>query len=281
MAIDLHTHSDRSDGSDHPARLIEKAARRGLSAVALTDHDTLSGVDEAKAAAASCGIELIPGIELSCDWEPGTMHMLILFLSPGSGPFQERLDDLERWREERNERIVDRLRELGIDISMDEVLAEAGEEGVAGRPHFAVLLVKKGVVADFAAAFDIYLAKGRPAYVDRPRLTPAEAIRLARASGALPVIAHPHTLGLRAEVLRGALADLASEGLVGLECFYSDYLPEQRLRLAELARVLGLIPTGGSDYHGDYKPWLELGVGQGDLVVPDTVLAELRSLISA
>lgn len=281
MAIDLHTHSDRSDGSDHPARLIEKAARRGLSAVALTDHDTLSGVDEARAAAASCGIELIPGIELSCDWEPGTMHMLILFLSPGSGPFQERLDDLERWREDRNERIVDRLRELGIDMSMDEVLAEAGEEGVAGRPHFAVLLVKKGVVPDFAAAFDVYLAKGRPAYVDRPRLTPTEAIRLARASGALPVIAHPHTLGLRAEALRGALADLVSEGLVGLECFYSDYLPEQRLRLAELARVLGLIPTGGSDYHGDYKPWLELGVGQGDLVVPDTVLAELRSLISA
>lgn len=274
MTIDLHTHSNCSDGTDTPAQLIGKAAAGGLSAVALTDHDTMAGVPEAMEAAEAHGIELVTGVELSCDWQPGTMHMLVLFLDPGPGPFQDKIASLQAWRSGRNRLIVERLAELGIDITMQEVLAEADGGGV-GRPHFAAILVRKGVVSDFQAAFDEYLGKGRSAYVDRERLTPEDAIFLARASGAVPVLAHPHTLGLPPEDLRGALERLARAGLVGMEAEYSDYIPEERRQLAGLARELALVPSGGSDYHGDYKPRLMIGRGQGDLQVPYRVLEEL------
>jgi predicted metal-dependent phosphoesterase TrpH len=275
MTVDLHTHSNLSDGSDTPAELIGRAAEAGLRAVALTDHDTAVGLPAAQEAALQHDVQLVPGVEISCDWEPGSLHMLVLFLGPGPGPFQERLEELHRWREDRNRRLVERLHGLGIDITLEEVEAEADGHSV-GRPHFAAVLVRKGVVPSFSSAFQELLAKGRPGYVERHRLRPDEAISLARGSGALPVLAHPHTLGLAPEPMREALVRLARSGLVGLECYYSDYLPEERLRLAELARLIGLIPTGGSDYHGSYKPWLRIGRGQGDLVVPAAVLEELE-----
>ncbi|MDP8957620.1 MAG: PHP domain-containing protein [Actinomycetota bacterium] len=275
MPVDLHTHSNRSDGSDTPEELIAHAAQARLRAVALTDHDTLAGTPAAEQAARHHRLELVPGIEISCRWETGTMHMLVLFLYPGSGPLQERLVELEGWRATRNRRLLERLRSLGIDISMEEVVAEAGGQGL-GRPHFAAVMVRKGVVPDFSAAFRDFLAKGKPAYVDRERLAPEEAISLARASGAVPVVAHPHTMTLSPEALGEVLTRLKEAGLLGLECYYSDYLPEERLRLVELARTVGLVPSGGSDYHGSYKPWLGLGVGQGDLLVPDEVLEELH-----
>lgn len=275
MAVDLHTHSNRSDGTDPPREVVERAARVGLSAVALTDHDTLAGVPEAMAAASREGVEVVPGIEISCEWEPGTMHMLVLFLEPGREPFHSMLDELARWRETRNQQLIERLQSLRLDITLDEVEAEAGA-GSMGRPHVAAVMVGKGLVPDLGAAFDLYLAKGRPGYVGRRRLGPEEAIGLARDSGAVPVLAHPHTLGLEPGSLEDLLERLQEAGLVGLESHYSDYPLEQRLRWAERARRRGLIPSGGSDYHGRYKPWLELGSGQGDLLVPDEVLEELR-----
>lgn len=277
MAVDLHTHSSASDGSDTPSELVVKAARMDLSALALTDHDTLDGIPEAREAAARVGIELIPGVELSLDWPRGGMHLVVLWLEPGPGPLQERLAELQRGRSLRNREIVRRLRELGIDITLDEVLREAGN-GTAGRPHIAGVLVQKGYCTDIADAFERYLASGRPAYVHRPRLTPEEAIAAARASGGVPVLAHPHTIGLdRPREMAELLERLSASGLVGIECHYGTYQEPGRRGMLALADRFGLVPSGGSDYHGAYKPDVELGVGKVGLGVPDRVLDELAA----
>lgn len=277
MAVDLHAHSTASDGSASPTRVIELAARARLSAIALTDHDTLEGLEEAQAAADRWGIELIPGTEISCEWPPGTMHLVMLFLRPGPGPLQDRLAGLQEARANRNVVMVERLQAMGVDITYDEVLEEAGG-GSVGRPHFAGVMVRKGLVPDIRAAFDDYLANGGAAYVERERLEPDEAIRLARASGAVPVVAHPHTLGLNtAAEFADAYRRLAGWGLAGVECLYGEY---DLIRQADLVRTVtsfGLLPSGGSDYHGTYKENLEIGVGYGDLHVPDSVLDDLRA----
>jgi len=277
MAVDLHTHSNRSDGSDEPADLVHKAAARKLTAVALTDHDTLEGIEEARRAAEGLPIELVPGVEISCEWAPGAMHLVVLFLEPGSGPLQDRLAELQASRSHRNYRIADRLRRMGIDITIDEVIEES-RVGVVGRPHFAAVLVRKGLVSDIPTAFSDYLGNEAPAYVPRLRLEPEEAIGLACASGAVPVLSHPHTLGhTSADEYATTYRRLTAAGLVGVDAYYGDYSPEQREDLASVARSFGLIPSGGSDYHGSYKEGLDLGSGRGDLAVPDTVLEELRT----
>ena len=278
MAVDLHTHSNRSDGSDEPAQLVRTAAAKNLSAVALTDHDTLEGIDEARRAAQGLPVELIPGVEISCEWAPGAMHVVVLFLEPAGGPLQDRLAELQASRSQRNYRIADRLRRLGIDITMEEV-AQESPIGVVGRPHFAAVLVRKGVVADIPTAFTEYLGNRAPAYVPRLRLEPEEAISLGRASGGVPILSHPHTLGhTSAEEFAVTYRRLTAAGLVGIDAYYGDYTPDQREDLAATARSFGLIPSGGSDYHGSYKEGLELGSGRGDLEVPDSVLEELRSV---
>ena len=277
MAVDLHAHSNESDGSDTPEELIQKAARIGLSAIALTDHDTLGGINRAQAEADRQGIELISGTELSVTWSRGGMHMIVLWLPPGSGPLQDKLRFLQDARASRNDRMVDRLQELGYDITSEEVAEEAGT-GVIGRPHFAAILVRKGYVPTPQAAFDELLAKGAKAYLGRDLLEPVEAIGLALASGAVPIIAHPHTLGLDTSAeFADAFDMLADAGLVGMEAYYSEYNHDRQQELAGFARSFGLVPSGGSDYHGTYKADLELGSGRGELVVPDEVLAELRT----
>ena len=276
MSVDLHTHSTFSDGSETPTELVAAAAAIGLETIALTDHDNLDGIPEAREAAAHAGIELISGTELSCDWEPGGLHLLVLWLEPKPGPLQDRLSELQQGRAHRNRQIVAKLQELGVDITDEEVQVEAGGTG-AGRPHIARLLVDKGHVDSMSEAFDFYLAAGRPAYIDRPRLATEEAISLARASGAVPIIAHPHTLGISGRQLDSELKRLSGAGLIGLECYYPEYQTEQRLELAERARDVGLIPSGGSDFHGTYKRGLMLGKGYGDLVVERDVLEELAA----
>ncbi|MBT8164615.1 MAG: PHP domain-containing protein [Acidimicrobiia bacterium] len=276
MAVDLHTHSTYSDGSETPAELIATAKRARLEAIALTDHDNLDGIPEAMEAAAHHDIELIPGVELSCEWDRGGFHMVVLWLEPGSGPLQDRLADLQRGRANRNVDMVAELAGLGIDITYDEVLEEAGGTGV-GRPHMAAILVRKGVVETMSEAFDLYLAQGRPGYVGRVRLTPETAITLARQSGAVPIIAHPHTLGIFRSELDAELKRLAGLGLVGVEAYYPEYEPDTRFELVERARQAGLVPSGGSDYHGGYKQGLKIGNGYGDLAVDRSVLEELRA----
>ena len=276
MAVDLHTHSTASDGSEGPTALVGKASALGLTALALTDHDTLQGVAEAESAASTADLELIPGTELSLDHN-GAMHLVVLWLEPGPGPLQDRLASLQHGRHARNLAIVTLLDELGMPVSIDEVMEEAGS-GSVGRPHIAAVMMRKGYVESVAEAFDLWLGAGRPAYAGRPRLSPEEAIGLAIDSGGVPVLAHPHTLGInRAEEMADLLDRLRRAGLVGLEAACAGYRRHEREGYADLARRFGLVASGGSDYHGRYKPGLELGTGYGDLVVRETVVDELRA----
>jgi len=276
MAVDLHAHSTASDGSFAPSELVDLAVERRLTALALTDHDTLEGLDEALSAAEDTGIELIPGTELSLGYERGGMHLVVLWLQPGNGPLQDKLAGLQSGRETRNFRIVEILQEHGMDVTMDEIEAEAGG-GTIGRPHIAAVMIEKGYVEDMRAAFDDWLGNDSPAYVNRPRLNPEEAIDLARQSGAVPILAHPHTLGVRRSREMAELLDrLRDAGLVGLESIYASYRRHEREGYSDLARRFGLVPSGGSDFHGTYKPGLDLGIGYGDLGIEESVLEELR-----
>lgn len=279
MAVDLHTHSTASDGSESPTRVVELAAEAGLRTLALTDHDTQEGIVEARQAAGASGLELIAGTELSLQYDEGGMHLVVLWLEPGSGPLQDRLSSLQAGRSDRNEAIVDRLVELGIPITLEEVHAEAGG-GSVGRPHIAAVMIAKGYVETGQEAFERFLGSGMPAYVGRPRLEPEEAISLAVVSGAVPILAHPHTLNInRAPEMAALLTRLKGAGLVGLEAIYSSYRQHERDGYADLARRFGIVPSGGSDFHGSYKPGLEVGTGYGDLVVDDNVAAQLREHI--
>jgi 3',5'-nucleoside bisphosphate phosphatase len=277
VPIDLHTHSTTSDGSLSPTQLVELAATIGLDAVALTDHDTLDGIAEAAHAASQQGIELIPGVEISLDWDRGGMHMVVLWLAAEPGPLQDRLAMLQAARNTRNARIVERLNQLGMDITLDEIEAEAGS-GSVGRPHFAAVMVRKGYVTDSQTAFDCYLANGRPAYMSRDRLGPEEAIDLALRSGGVPVLAHPHTVGLDTTREREDMIErLAAAGLVGLECHYGGYDAEERAAYLDVARRFKLLPSGGSDFHGTYKKDVALGTGSVGLHVPSSILEPLRA----
>lgn len=274
--IDLHTHSTVSDGTVSPAGVVRLAAEAGCSAVALTDHDRLDGLAEAAAQGDLVGVRVVPGCELSCAWEPGTMHVLVYFVEEGGGPLQDRLGELQRVRDERNVRMVAALQAAGLPVTLDEVKAEAGGDGV-GRPHAAAVLVAKGLATSVNDAFDRWLAKGRPGYVEKQRLSPAEAMALARGSGGVPVLAHPLSLGVEGLALASAIRELADLGLQGIEAVYGRYRPDERTALAEVAAGAGLAITGGSDFHGTYKPDLQVGVARGDLAVPDGLLDELEA----
>lgn len=274
--IDLHTHSTASDGSERPAAVVRRAADRGLRALALTDHDTQAGLAEATAEAARQGLEFVPGIELSVEWGQGAMHLIVLFLLPAPGPLQDRLAGLRHGRNARNELIIEKLAALGLPVDPADVL-ELGRGESVGRPHIAAVMVQRGYAGSIAEAFEHFLGRGMPAYVPRPRLAPDEAIRLAVSSGATPVLAHPHTLGLNtADEVAATLGRLAAAGLVGMECHYPLYTPLEREGYVALAQRFGLHPSGGSDYHGTYKPGVEVGTGRGDLSVPDRFLDPLR-----
>jgi len=267
----LHTHSTVSDGSDPPERIPVLAAAAGCTAVALTDHDRLDGIPAARAAALEAGVELVPGCELSCEIERGTMHVLVYFLEPGEGPLQDELEQLQEVRDQRNRVMCERL-----GIAYDDLQAEAGGMG-AGRPHAAALLMRAGRATSIQNAFDTLLAKGQPGYVEKERLDPGRAMELAVASGGLPVLAHPRSLELSPADLRARLGELRALGLVGMECVYGRYSPDDRAGLRALATELDLVVTGGSDHHGTYKPDLSVGTGRGDLDVPDEALDHLKS----
>jgi predicted metal-dependent phosphoesterase TrpH len=284
--IDLHTHSTVSDGSEAPGRVVELAAEAGCSAMALTDHDSLAGLPEARRAADDLGVRLVPGCEVSCrkpappSGAPrieGSVHVLVYFVEPGPGPLQDELLNLREDRAVRNRELAARLGELGTGITYDDVLAEAGDEGGMGRPHFARALVKAGAAEDIDDAFDRYLADGRPGYVPKARLDVPDVARLAHESGGVAVLAHPLTTGLNPQHLERLVTELAEGGLDGIEAVYSSYTPDQRSVLRRMAKRTGLVATGGSDFHGSFKPDLYVGSGRGDLDVPDEMLAALEA----
>ncbi len=273
--LDLHTHSSVSDGSDTPERIPALAFEAGCSAVALTDHDSLDGLAQASLAAAQVGIELVAGCEVSCAWEGGSMHVLVYFIDSAGTPIEEELVRLRADRADRNRRMLDKLGALGIPMTMDEIFEVAAGGGI-GRPHFAKVLVAKGVVSTPKEAFDRFLGQGGLAYVPKARLLPQEVASLARASGAVAVLAHPLSLGLSPPALETLAADLAGKGFSGLEAIYGAYNHDERRLLCEMAKRCRLAVTGGSDHHGTFKPDLRIGSGRGDLHVPDDLLAALR-----
>lgn len=258
--------------------MAELAALAGCHAFALTDHDCLDGVVAARERATELGVAFVAGCELSCRARAGAVHLLAYWVDPGEGELEATLTALRRGRDERNRLMVEHLAGLGLPITLAEVEERSGG-GATGRPHMAAILVERGVVGSVQEAFDAWLGRGRPGHVDYPmaRLSPAQALGLVARSGAVAVLAHPLSLGLEGEALGSAVAELAGLGLSGLEAVYGRYSPAQRASLSDLARTHGLVATGGSDHHGAYKPDLSIGVGRGDLAVPDAVLDELAA----
>lgn len=278
--IDLHTHSTFSDGTDTPSALAALARALGLTAVALTDHDTVDGIPELLRAGRESGLTVVPGVELSVAAQVapgGHLHLLGLLIDPEFPELKATLAELAFERERRGERIVEKLRGLGIGITAVELRAEAGE-GAIGRPHVARLLMRKGHAASIQEAFDRYLSKGRPAYVDKKKLNEEEAIALIHRAGGLAILAHAHLMkypdyaAAEAKVL--ALTEL---GLDGFEVYYPGMPGEYVRGLTALARNHRLAISGGSDYHGANKPDVRLGAGDGSLRIPEEVLDTLRA----
>lgn len=273
--IDLHVHSMFSDGSHSPEQLIEAAQRAGLKALALTDHDTMDGIEPFLAAGAKAGIRTVPGVEISCDFSPGSLHMLGYYVDHGNQRLAEALRRIREGRKDRNKRILKRLNALGMPLRMQEVEAFAGSD-VVGRPHFARALVKRGCVSSIRQAFDRFLAKGQPAYADRFRLSAEQSIEILAHAGGLAVLAHPFTLQLDRPGLQALVAQLAEQGLQGIEVYYPEHSDGQTRQYTKLARTHGLALTGGTDYHGSGMPHIRIGSGHGSLNVPDALLDELE-----
>ena len=262
--VDLHCHSTASDGTLSATQVVRLAKDSGLSAIALTDHDTAAGVVEAASAAGSLGLDFLPGIEISCEYpHPGTMHLLGYGIDPGSAVLRDLTARLIAGRDNRNPKIVARLNELGVSITMDEVEAESGGT-VVGRPHIAAILVRKGYVNSIKHAFDKYLGTTGLAYFDKERLTARQAIELVRQSGGLPVLAHPIQLRTTNDAeLDRVVKDLVDLGLVGLEVIHSDHDSAAVERYGKLAQKYNLLKTGGSDFHGANKRDISLGLANG------------------
>lgn len=274
--IDLHTHTTASDGSMTPVELIRHAFNKELAAVAVTDHDTVSGIGQALEEGDRLGIEVIAGVEISVNFST-EMHLLGYFLNGRYEPILKTLEDLRERREERNPRIVNKLNELGFDITMEEVNGNA-EGGNVGRPHIARVLIEKGYVKSMDEAFEKYLGAGRPAYFKKDKLLPREGIAEITRSGGIPVLAHPFFIGLPYGQLDHLVGKLAGYGLKGIEAYYSWHTEEQTSSLLRIAAKHGILVTGGSDFHGSFKPDIEIGTGTGSLKVPYSLLTGLKQM---
>lgn len=273
--IDLHTHSTVSDGTYTPEELVRYAKEKGLRAIALTDHDRIDGIAEAEAVGRKVGVEVISGVELSADFLDGAMHLLGLFVDRTASSFLQRLAVFQAARRERNPKIVKKLREMGFNITEEEVEA-AAKGGEAGRPHFARVLMEKGYVQSIAEAFERYIGDRGPAYVRNPQPSPEACIALIHEAEGVAILAHPNTLRLPVEKLGLLFERLAKAGLDGIEVYYSTHTPEETARYERLAAEWNLAKSGGSDFHGEHKPQIDLGVGRGTLRVPHSLLEDLR-----
>ncbi len=273
--IDLHVHTTHSDGSFSTREVMAFAKQAGLTALAITDHDIVEAIPEATAIGQELGIEVVPGVEISSRLGESELHILGYFLNWTDPILAQRLSTLRDSRHLRNPKIVQRLNDLGIPITYEEVRALAGTESV-GRPHIARLLMEKKFVSSAKEAFDRYLANGRPAFVDRELPLPAEAVRWIREAGGVPVLAHPTWVRTSADGLRGLVRDLKAAGLGGIEVHYSTHTPSQTTEYLDLAKQCDLLVTGGSDFHGVTKPDIEVGIGRGQLKVSGKLLDPLR-----
>ena len=286
--VDLHTHSTFSDGTFTPTELAAAAARAGLTAIALTDHDTIAGNEELLAAAADLPLRAMAGVEISAQYEnpetdgrSGELHILGYFprWSSATAAAIAPLDAMRQSREERNPQIMARLQDLGFDVTYDEVRALAGND-IVGRPHIAALLVRKGIVREPQQAFDLYIGRHRPAYVPQRVFTPERVLRLIAEADGLAVLAHPSSLKIEsAPVLRAFVSQLAAWGLKGIEAYYCTYNVNDSNTYTKLARENNLVVTGGTDFHGANKPDIKLGRGFGGLNTPDACFDSLLNAV--
>lgn len=273
--IDLHLHTNHSDGSLRPSEVLALAKQANVTALAITDHDITTGIPEALASGETLGIEVIPGIEISSFDGKSELHILGYCLNWQDAQFNERLATLRASRHRRNPLIIERLQAAGLDVTYEEVRALAGTESV-GRPHIAQLLMQKQYVTSAKDAFDRYLAEGKPAYVARDLPTPAEAIGWITEAKGVAVLAHPTWVKATGEKLRTLVRALKDAGLGGIEVYYSTHTKSDTSRYLELARQLGLLMTGGSDFHGLTKPDISVGTGRGGLKVTARLLDPLK-----
>ncbi|HIT06093.1 MAG TPA: PHP domain-containing protein [Candidatus Scybalocola faecipullorum] len=276
--VDLHTHSNISDGSMTPEELMRHAAACGLSAVALTDHDTIGGIARARQAALQAHIEFIPGIEFAAYYKDREVHIVGLFINEQTPEFIDAVQQTAADRDARNGAMIQKMREAGIDITLEALHKEEGR-GVLTRANFASCLVRRGIVSSNQEAFDKYLGKDKPFYVPRKKLKPEDAIRRIHEAGGIAVLAHPLLYHFTDTQLDQCVCDLKAMGIQALEAYYSKNGLFDTDRMKKLADKYGLYYSGGSDFHGTYKPDIEIGKGRGDLVVPYEVLEKLKTLL--
>lgn len=275
--IDLHTHSNCSDGSMTPSDLVTHAYEKGLAAIALSDHDTVDGIDEARQTAEKLGIELVPAIEFSVQSNTET-HILGFYIDHHNPILKEALEKINSVRWQRTLNTCENLRALGFDVSMQEAL-EIAPSGLIGRAHFARILMEKGYTKSVKEGFDKYLANGRPAYDGTQYLTAETAVKLIDDIGGVSFVAHPHLIRLDDSELREFLLRLKDYGLCGIEGYYNEYTPEMQDYFQNLAKALGLEVCGGTDFHAKMKPHIEIGIGQGNMKIPYTILEKIKSII--
>lgn len=277
--VDLHVHSNKSDGSLSPAQLVHLAVEKGLSAFALTDHDTTEGIDEAIEEAAKLPpeihLEVIPGIELSTEYEGKDIHILGLYIDHKAAFFIEQLKSFVDSRLVRNEKMCANLQQAGIDISYNKLL-EAFPGSVITRAHYAEYLLKRGYVRGMTEAFDRYLGDHSKYFVPREKITPEQAVRLILNAGGLPILAHPVLYRMSDARLDALTCRLKNAGLIGIEAIYSTYSHSEEWQMRKLADKYGLCLSGGSDFHGAVKPSLELATGYGKLIIPESILTALK-----
>ena len=273
--IDLHAHSCASDGSDSPRALVEKAAAAGLAAIAVTDHDSVGGVTEAMEAGRELGVEVVPGIEVSSDYLDNNVHILGYFIDPDAPELRPVLDWVRVERDIRNEKIAEMLFAAGYDITMED-LRRTYPGAVLGRPHFCEYLANKGCIADVKEGFDTLLGPGKPFYLPKRRISIEKAVKVIRAAGGIPVLAHPVMYGYDREELGRLFDTVEALGIRHVEALYSENTPEEEAWLLSECERRGLGITGGSDYHGTRKPGLQPGTGYGSMFAGYDLLEGLK-----
>lgn len=274
--IDLHCHTLHSDGTDTSERLALLGEEAKLSALCLTDHDTLGGIPEFLSMQPQVKVRLLVGTELSCRFLGRSLHVLGLLVNPSDLRFQQRLEELRGRRHDRNQRMVARLTELGCPLTLEEVGIHA-DTPLLSRVHFALALAAKGFVRRPQEAFERLIGDDGPGFVPRQELSPSEAALWIREAGGVPVVAHPGRFANGGFRWEEAMGDLQRLGLEGLEAYYGEYRAAEQKYFVDLGRRLGMVVTGGSDYHGLNKPGIRLGTGRGGLKVPDSLLELLEA----
>lgn len=274
--VDLHTHTTASDGTYTPTELVDYAIEKGLTAIAITDHDTVSGLEEAMDYAKDKTIQVIPGIEFSTEYNGKDVHIVGLNIDYKNPFFLEKLERFIDSRDTRNEKMCKLLTEAGFPMTLKD-LEEAYPNSVITRAHMARFMYEKGYISNREKAFEKYIGDHCPCYVPREKVNPTQAIRLIREAGGVPVLAHPILYKLPVPKLEELIEDLSSHGLVGIEAIYSTYNRADEALIRKLAKQYGLKLSGGSDFHGKNKPYIDLGVGRGNLNVPDEIWKNLNN----